>query len=464
MSRWIRGRLVLVACLAGTAWCALPGAPRADFTRPAIFDMAAPALKSPLRGAASCAFSSCHGGDGPPGTARSEHTTWVAHDRHARAYDVLLSQRSRIIERNFRGLAKLEDSHPELDAACLYCHSSNVQEAQKGLAAATADGVGCERCHGPSAQWLGEHYSSAWQTLSLEQKEARGFHDMKDLLVRARLCTDCHVGAGDNDVNHDLIAAGHPRLNFELGAFVATMPPHWDVAREKRQQPDLEAKLWAVGQLVSAEQALTLLARRAEVPEKPWPEFAEYDCFACHQSIRSERIHGERGTSVPGGSRTPGSWPWNTWYTALLERAETVGGSEKISLNSLRAEMQKPLPDRAKVTAESKRVAEQLGHAAAQVARSRPDSVAQLGQAFTAIARDDAKGLDSTWDGATQCYLALAALHHALTDLDPSWSNPQRKAALRGLGNQLRFPPGFDSPRNYRPTEFQRWLQPLQAR
>ena len=29
-------------------------------------------------------------------------------------------------------LAKLEDAHPEQDAACLYCHSTNPQEAQRG--------------------------------------------------------------------------------------------------------------------------------------------------------------------------------------------------------------------------------------------------------------------------------------------------------------------------------------------
>ena len=85
-----------------------------------------------------------------------------------------------------------------------------------------------------------------------------------------------------------------------------------------------------------------------------------------------------------------------------------------------------------------------------------------LRQTFAGIARDDARGLDATWDGA-QCYLALAALRRALTDLDPGWSNPGTKAALRGWGTQLRFPPGFDSPRHYRPADFHRWLQPLQA-
>ena len=69
----------------------------------------------------------------------SEYTTWKDHDRHGQAYVVLLTDRSRIIEKNYRGLAKLEDARPEQDAACLACHST----------AATTDGVGCERATAP---------------------------------------------------------------------------------------------------------------------------------------------------------------------------------------------------------------------------------------------------------------------------------------------------------------------------
>jgi hypothetical protein len=115
------------------------------------------------------------------------------------------------------------------------------------------------------------------------------------------------------------------------------------------------------------------------------------------------------------------------------------------------------------VQEEARRLAQQLGQEAGRLAQGRPDNAALLRQMFATIARDDAKALDATWDGAAQCYLALAALHHAISDLDPSWSRPTTKNALRGLGTQLRFPPGLDSPRHYRPADFRRWLQPLQA-
>src|SRR5262249_41105780 len=145
------------------------------------------------------------------------------------------------------------------------------------------EGVGCERCHGSAAGWLSDHFSRDWQRLTDAEKKKKGFLPTRNLLFRARLCVECHVGTRDADVDHDLIAAGHPRLNFELGSFLGTMPPHWDVRAEKKRTPDLEARAWAIGQIVSAEAAARLLAARAGNKDKPWPEFAEYDCQSCHQ-------------------------------------------------------------------------------------------------------------------------------------------------------------------------------------
>src|SRR5207247_10692778 len=118
--------------------------------------------------------------------------------------------------------------------------------------------------------------------------------------------------------------------------------------------------------------------------------------------------------------------------------------------------------DGAKVPAAARNLALRLGAAAGKAASGQSYDLASLRRTFAAVARDDAKTLDATWDGAAQSYLALAALHHAMTDLDPSWRNAEIRAALVGMSGQLRFPRGYDSPRRYRPAEFERWLQPLQ--
>ena len=65
----------------------------------------------------------------------------------------------------------------------------------------------------------------------------------------------------------DLIAAGHPRLDFEFSAYHANLPKHWDRTQDKsRNQESLKARLWVAGQVASAEAAaqLTQSARRQQ--------------------------------------------------------------------------------------------------------------------------------------------------------------------------------------------------------
>ena len=90
----------------------------------------------------------------------------------------------------------------------------------------------------------------------------------KDLLARGQACAECHVGKGTADVNHDLIAAGHPRLNFEYGSQLAKLPKHWRVADDKARHPDYEAKVWALGQILAG-QGVARPPRVAGLPVDP---------------------------------------------------------------------------------------------------------------------------------------------------------------------------------------------------
>src|SRR5205807_4323806 len=126
-----------------------------------------------------------------------------------------------------------------------------------------------------------------WGNLSAHQKQELGMWDTQSLEGRARACATCHVGAPGREVNHDLIAVGHPRLRFDFGAAHTRLPQHWDRRKDLQRYPDLEARAGAVGQVVSARAALELLVFQADdsVAKKnppPWPEFAAYDCAACH--------------------------------------------------------------------------------------------------------------------------------------------------------------------------------------
>ena len=56
---------------------------------------------------------------------------------------------------------------------------------------------------------------------------------LREVGNRAKACVGCHIGApaeGDwplRDMNHDMIAGGHPRLQFDLRLFLEAMPEHW---------------------------------------------------------------------------------------------------------------------------------------------------------------------------------------------------------------------------------------------
>ena len=178
-------------------------------------------------GVASCAASACHHQGGGRETLRSEYTTWAAHDKHARAYDVLSEQRARQIVRN---LLPDRTPAPQKEPLCLKCHAmayTNGTPEPTGDRFSIDDGVGCESCHGPAEKWLGRHYLDGFKALSIEEKSRLGLHDLKGLTSRFATCAACHIGSADREVNHELIASGHPRLNFEFGGFLAKYSKHW---------------------------------------------------------------------------------------------------------------------------------------------------------------------------------------------------------------------------------------------
>src|SRR5258707_6359375 len=125
------------------------------------------------------------------------------------------------------------------------------------------------------------HDKAGWADKNEADKIALGGRPTKNLRARAQICADCHVGSPGRSVNHDLIAAGHPRLNFEYASFLGRINKHWREAKDRSRNADFEGRVWFMGQLAAAKAALDLLEWRATSAEQVWPDFAEYDCFAC---------------------------------------------------------------------------------------------------------------------------------------------------------------------------------------
>jgi hypothetical protein len=393
-------------------------------------------------GAATCSAMGCHNANGPLTRPKgSEYSIWASQDRHTKGYAVLFDKRSETMVRNLYGTRAKPASETEL---CLKCHAMNNGKEDTTTAGDhfyLGDGVGCESCHGPAEKYLSEHYRAGFQEKSSREKaDEYGLWDTKDLASRARVCATCHVGSAEKDVNHDIIAAGHPRLNFELSGFLALYPKHW-INR------DNDAEVWAVGQVASASAALHLLEARAADQKKPWPEFAEYACYACHKDLPAELPSKEKYTE-----RTPGSLPWGAWYLEMLSPlSKDHAGEAKLptAVETLRRSMQAASPNRTAVAEQTGAVARRLDAWTARGGVLQLDSAQSLLRSLAREGAAKAYGLD--WDQATQLYLALTALDVGLESRDPTPALEKVRGELKKMAAELKgsFEPGYNSPRQF---------------
>jgi hypothetical protein len=271
-------------------------------------------------GPGSCSAVACHGSIRAVAGSRilqTEYSTWVSQDRHARATDVLSNSVSVRMGR-ILGIGR-----PDQAQKCLACHSLDVPEAQRARNF-TTEGVSCEACHGPATGWLGYHVT---KDARHDESVRRGMYDTKDLVKRTEKCLTCHLGTSEKWVGHEMIAAGHPDLVFDLEAFSAAMPRHW---RESTDADVLRpVRTFAVGQLVQLRSSLDRLGRRVKGPV--WPEYAELDCFACHHSLTRAEDSWRQAQGYELRPR-PGNPPLNVsrWATArhVLETFDPQAATE----------------------------------------------------------------------------------------------------------------------------------------
>ena len=183
-----------------------------------------------VRGAASCATSSCHGGPKagvslPEARRGSEYPLWLERDPHAHSWKTISSDLSVKILTKLDILRDGKIANPEGYQNCLACHNTDRNLTADQLSPRIAEGVGCESCHGPAELWYDRHYqgsgSANFATTNL------GLTNSRPLLQRAKICATCHVGGKDRDMNHDIIAAGHPALYFDMAVYHEALPKHW---------------------------------------------------------------------------------------------------------------------------------------------------------------------------------------------------------------------------------------------
>jgi Cytochrome c554 and c-prime len=244
-------------------------------------------------GPTACGSSSCHGSVEPRktlGVRQDEYFIWQKKDLHARADGVLYDDRSRVIAR------RLHLGDAGKSQLCLTCHALSVPARLQRGPLELEDGISCESCHGAASGWFEGHRSESW---THQQSVAAGMTDLRDVQVRANVCLSCHLGGPGRSVNHDLIAAGHPQLAFELDNYSEGMPAHWlpfaDRPAGESERDTHGARAWAVGQAAMFRAGLEQIARRARGDRgdddgaPPWPELSELSCDSCHHSLAQER-------------------------------------------------------------------------------------------------------------------------------------------------------------------------------
>src|SRR5258708_687291 len=314
---------------------------------------------------------------------QNEYSNWINQDKHSRDYQALTGDIGERMARILKLGTKAEEA-----SKCLACHALNPPPEQRGRAFEISEGVSCENCHGPASGWLGPHTTRTW---THEKSATLGMHDTRNVMHRTEKCLECHVGTKDKFVDHEMIAAGHPDLYFELDSFSAVMPRHWKVPRESEQSKPVEdaawvgVREWSTGQAVQLRAAMERLAWRAKGErfdkKDVWPEYSELSCVACHHALGPAKDSWRQEHGYVG--RRPGDPPWNSSryavFRLLAKQIDSANAQElDRQLLSVSNEMSKLNPDRNAVASAALAAAPLAQRIAERLAMMQYDQAASL--------------------------------------------------------------------------------------
>jgi hypothetical protein len=268
------------------------------------------------------------------------------------------------------------DRHVATLKQCFACHAPIGERVGAGKPEPSIEnGVSCQVCHGAGGAYETVHQKPQWRLVTAQDKEQRfGLRDVRHPVARIQLCASCHVGTRRREwsfsgepterfIRHEWYALGHPPLpGLEYVTFAAQQPAHWRTVQEKLYRPEAfryyrpdadrtDAENYArfvlrADDVKLAESYLAanpgsfspdpgsdmarakdvlisglgVLATYAELVgaaqvegARGGPEFAVYDCTACHHELRSDFPTASR-VRRPGA---PGRPPPALWTLAL---------------------------------------------------------------------------------------------------------------------------------------------------
>jgi cytochrome c554/c'-like protein len=406
-------------------------------------------------GPGSCASSSCHGSIQPRSENRvlqNEYSTWIVKDKHSRAYSALMGNVGERIA-GILGLGKAE-----IAPKCLACHALDVPPAERARTFELSEGVSCESCHGPASGWLGPHTERDW---GHEKSLSLGMVDTRNLTKRTEKCLSCHLGGEEKFVDHEMIAAGHPDLYFELDSFSAVMPRHWKEPGEPGEtagsDPWYDVRELTTGQAVQLRQSLLRLASRTH--SKNWPEYSELQCYACHHSLTPPEQSWRQARGYPG--RRPGDPPWNgSRYAVFREVVHQMDGgtADKLDAEILRLSklMSQLNPDRDAVAAAASTAATLAQELSVKI-NSAPYDLGVTLRLLQTVSGDADEIAGQGEHAAAQAAMALQSLFVAYDRTNKLPNSSELRSAISGLFQQLENPSAYD------PAKFSRQMRQVNA-
>jgi hypothetical protein len=367
-------------------------------------------------GMAGCAATGCHGrtnvrhGTLDGDTWHESFALWLDRDPHTRSYSVLEGHLAKTIMGNLHRSDPSVPMDATKDLRCLACHTNPslakpIEDSSGQLLRIRAEGVSCEACHGNAEHWQIAHTNPIPPEKRKETLADWQMNDLNDWHVQATTCAGCHIGAPEDkdrgipvrDMNHDMIAAGHPRLEFDFPSYQAKLSQHWLPRNRTNGQPqpaDARLHAWVVGQLAVEEAYCTLsldrMTRGNTESRSPYPEFADWNCSHCHHSLAPAPWR-EQAAKAQAGKRGLGrpAWIGASAFQPTIPAPIPMFGETRAS-------------QEAKLTERQKRIRSQFS----AVEKDARRTIAEI------LASPASSPLN--WEDATRAFLGLRSLEDAI--------------------------------------------------
>lgn len=385
-------------------------------------------------GAATCASSTCHGKSTPSTESPvqlNEYSLWSSDDYHSRAFQVLRNDASKAMA------AALNLPNAQNAKICLDCHADNVPGAKRGEKFQLSDGVSCESCHGGAEKWLKSHTDP---DATHADNLSKGLFPLSDPIARADVCLSCHMGTQDKLATHAIMAAGHPRLSFELDTFTANQPAHYTVDDDYVQRKGAHAigYFWVVGQIEAAKRQLSLIGhfQFASTAAQGSLELAIYDCHSCHRAMSPARGRSKDfSADLPAGSMRLLDHSFDMLavvYQTLHSETYNDFAQNVRNLHLAHSQPKQLATATAALQAQLNTLASQF--------KANPPSNQQIRQIRRNVAQACVSGRYGDFTSAEQAFLALESLSYGLGDR--AKIKKELDALYTSLADEMAFKPG----------------------